>query len=100
MACGRACGTWLIDGNDIQEVDLMVAADAVPVETPLEARATSPSPISFSPGYGTPTTGKVSFQFGHGYDIWSQGAGGFPPNGVPWAPDGSKLGHDHCQSTA
>lgn len=82
--------TMAIDGSDIQDIDLMVASDAF-----LSKLRWRPGdfPMSYvlSPGFGTPTSGHVSFCCGHGYDIWSQGAGGFADNGVPWAPDGSKL---------
>jgi hypothetical protein len=82
--------TMAPDGSDIQEVDLVVAPDAF--LSKLRWRpADFPISYTFSPGFGTPTSGQVSFYFGHVYEIWSQGAGGFADNGVPWAPDGSKL---------
>ena len=82
--------TMQADGSDMQEVDLMVASDAFLSKVRWRP-GDAPFSYVFSPGFGAPTSGKVSFLFGHGYEIWSQGAGGFADNGVPWAPDGSKL---------
>jgi WD40 repeat protein len=82
--------TMAVDGSDIQEVDLVIASDAY--LSKLRWRpADFPVSYTISPGFGAPTSGQVSFQFGHIYQIWSQGVGGFVDNGVPWAPDGNKL---------
>jgi len=78
------------DGSEVQEVTLVIGADAV-LSKLRWSSGHGPLSYAYSPGFGVATSVYIDLGFQHNNQPWTDGVGGFVDHGIPWSPDGSRL---------
>jgi Tol biopolymer transport system component len=78
------------DGTEDQDLAVVIAEDGYLSRlrwSPIDDRLSYFQNV----GFGAETTAVIDLRFGHVAQVWQDGVGRYPDNGMPWSPDGSRV---------
>jgi dipeptidyl aminopeptidase/acylaminoacyl peptidase len=78
------------DGTNVEEITLVIAADAY-LSKPRWIAGNSSTSYWYNAGFGTDTAAYIDLGATHKLQPWIGSPGGFTDFGLPWSPDGTQL---------